>query len=60
MGAEPEDAVVIEDSVSGVLAGIAAGMRVLGYVGDPLTDAVGLHAAGAELLDDMAKVATLI
>ena len=60
MGAESEDAVVIEDSVPGVLAGIGAGMRVLGYVGDPLTDAAGLRAAGAELFDDMTKAPTLI
>jgi HAD superfamily hydrolase (TIGR01509 family) len=60
MGAAPGDTVVIEDSVPGVLAGIAAGMRVLGYVGDPLTDAAGLRAAEAELFDDMAKAPTLI
>lgn len=60
MGAAPGDAVVIEDSMPGVHAGIAAGMRVLGYVGDPLTDADGMDAAGAELFDDMAKVPMLI
>jgi HAD superfamily hydrolase (TIGR01509 family) len=60
MGAAPGDTVVIEDSVPGVLAGVAADMRVLGYVGDPLTDAAGLRAAGAELFDDMAKAPTLI
>jgi HAD superfamily hydrolase (TIGR01509 family) len=60
MGVAPGDAVVIEDSVPGVLAGVAAGMRVLGYVGDPLTDAAGLSAAGAELVDDMASVPVLI
>lgn len=60
MGAAPGDTVVIEDSVPGVLAGIAAGMRVLGYAGDPLTDADGLRAAGAEVFDDMAKTPTLI
>jgi beta-phosphoglucomutase-like phosphatase (HAD superfamily) len=60
MGAVPADAVVIEDTVPGVLAGKAAGMRVLGYAGDPLTDAAGLREAGAELFDDMAKVPDLI
>lgn len=60
MGAAPGDTVVVEDSVPGVLAGIAAGMRVLGYAGDPLTDADGLRAAGAEVFDDMAKTPTLI
>ncbi|MEZ4278899.1 MAG: HAD family hydrolase [Myxococcota bacterium] len=57
MGAEPEGCVVIEDSVPGVIAGRAAGMRVLGFHGgghcDPghaqrLVDA-GAHA----VFDDM-------
>jgi len=60
MGIPPADATVIEDSVPGVLAGKAAGMRVLGYAGDPLTDAEGLRAAGAELFDDMARVPALV
>jgi HAD superfamily hydrolase (TIGR01509 family) len=60
MGAPPADAVVVEDSVPGVLAGKAAGMRVLGYTGDPLTDADGLRRAGAELFADMATVPELI
>jgi beta-phosphoglucomutase-like phosphatase (HAD superfamily) len=33
MGAEPPRALVIEDSVSGVQAGKAAGMTVWGFVG---------------------------
>ncbi len=33
MGESPADCIVIEDSVAGVQAGIAAGMRVLGFVG---------------------------
>jgi len=33
MGAEPDDCLVIEDSVHGVQAGVAAGMRVLGFAG---------------------------
>lgn len=32
IGASPEQCVVVEDSVNGVLAGIAAGMQVIGYV----------------------------
>lgn len=45
MGAEPVRTAVIEDSVNGVLAGCAAGMTVLGFVG--LTPAAKLAAAGA-------------
>jgi HAD superfamily hydrolase (TIGR01509 family) len=45
MGARPERAAVIEDSVNGVLAGTAAGMTVFGYAG--LVPAVDLAAAGA-------------
>lgn len=33
MAAVPADAIVIEDSVGGVLAGCAAGMRVIGFTG---------------------------
>lgn len=60
MGMEPDAAVVIEDSIPGVQAAVAAEMRVLGYVGDPLTDAAGLRAAGATLFLDMANVPMLV
>lgn len=33
MGAEPERCVVVEDSTAGIQAGLAAGMRVLGFAG---------------------------
>ncbi len=46
MGVAPARAVVIEDSVNGVLAGRAASMTVLGFVG--LTPAAKLVDAGAE------------
>lgn len=45
MGVLPARAVVIEDSINGVLAGCAAGMAVLGFAG--LTPADKLAAAGA-------------
>lgn len=33
MGVAPSDAVVVEDSVAGVAAGVSAGMRVVGFIG---------------------------
>ena len=56
MGFRCEDAVIIEDSVSGVLAGVAARARVIGYAGDPFTDADKLAEAGAEVVYDLAEV----
>lgn len=60
MGHAPETCVVIEDSVPGVQAGIAAGMKVLGYAGDPHTDAEGLKREGAHLFDDMRALPDLL
>ncbi|MCW5747535.1 MAG: HAD family phosphatase [Alphaproteobacteria bacterium] len=59
MGAAPQDCIVIEDSVPGVLGGRAAGMRVLGYGGNH-HDPVALRAAGAEVFDDMRALPALI
>src|SRR4051794_15675936 len=57
-GAAPSNCVVIEDSLLGVRAGIAAGCRVLGLVGD--TDASVLAAAGAEPFASMATLPALL
>jgi HAD superfamily hydrolase (TIGR01509 family) len=60
MGVMPERCVVVEDSVPGVIAGVAAGMRVIGFVGASHCrpeDAARLATLGAApVLDDMAKL----
>lgn len=60
MGYASSDAIVIEDSLPGVLAGRASGARVLGYCGDPFTDADALRAAGAETFTAMSDVPSMI
>jgi beta-phosphoglucomutase-like phosphatase (HAD superfamily) len=60
MGFEPSKAVVIEDSVAGTKAGIAAGMRVFSYCGDKHADHEGLAAAGGILFDDMRQLPALL
>ncbi len=60
MNVNCRDAVIIEDSLSGVVAGIAAGARVLGFAGDPFTSAEALANAGAEVFVHMNEVPELI
>ena len=58
MGARPEVTVVVEDSVPGVQAAKAAGMRVLGYIGGAF--AQPLQAAGAEVFDHTLQLPVLV
>lgn len=60
MNATPAESVVVEDTVAGVTAAVAAGMRVLAYTGDPFTDADALKCLGAEPFDDMAALPDLV
>lgn len=56
MGADPARCVVVEDSVPGVRAALAAGMRVLGYAGAGAEAAAELAEAGAEVLHRMSDL----
>jgi HAD superfamily hydrolase (TIGR01509 family) len=60
MGAKPADCIVVEDSVAGTRAGIAAGMRVFSYCGDAHADRAGLAAAGGVLFEDMRELPGII
>ena len=56
--ADPHHCVVVEDSVAGARAGIAAGCRVLGFA--HATPAAALAAVGAEPFTDMAELPALL
>lgn len=60
LGFQPDQAVIIEDSIPGVQAAVAAGVRVLGYVGDPFTDRNAMVREGAEIFDSMSVVPSLL
>jgi HAD superfamily hydrolase (TIGR01509 family) len=55
MGVDPSACVVVEDSVYGVRAGVAAGMTVYGFAGG-LARAEDLAAAGAHTFEAMADL----
>ena len=58
MGFDPAGTAVVEDSVPGVEAARAAGMRALAFARD--SDAGALAAAGGEPFDDMADLPALL
>jgi HAD superfamily hydrolase (TIGR01509 family) len=60
MNARPFECTVVEDSVPGVQAARAAGMRALAYAGEPYADRAALAAAGGEVFDDMRTLADLV
>lgn len=64
LGVAPQACLVVEDSVAGVAAASAAGMRVLGFVGGAHVSASqleALKAAGAwQVFDDMRRLPALV
>jgi len=58
IGVEPGRCAVIEDSVNGANAGIAAGMTVFGFAG--LTDAESLSNTGAQVFEQMNELHSLL
>jgi HAD superfamily hydrolase (TIGR01509 family) len=54
MGVEPGACAVVEDTPSGVVAAVAAGMRAIGYAAD--SDEQALSNAGAEVVRSLAEL----
>lgn len=59
MNEQPFDCTVVEDSLPGVQAARAAGMRALAYVGAAYSDAETLRAAGGRTFDLMSSLPML-
>lgn len=60
LAATPARVAVIEDSLPGVRAGMAAGMRVFAYVAAGHAPRAALKAAGARMFDDMTALPDLL
>jgi HAD superfamily hydrolase (TIGR01509 family) len=60
MGFHPAATAVVEDSVPGVQAARAAGMRALAFARNDSAEAELLAAAGGETFDDMAELPDLL
>ena len=58
LGVEAASCVVIEDSIAGVRAGLAAGCTVYGYAA--LVDASALSDAGARVFSQMSELGTVL
>jgi HAD superfamily hydrolase (TIGR01509 family) len=58
MNAEPSACAVIEDTPSGIVAAVAAGMRAIGYAAD--SDEHALRSAGAEIIRSLEEIPELL
>jgi HAD superfamily hydrolase (TIGR01509 family) len=58
MNTEPSACVVIEDTPSGIVAAVAAGMRAIGYAAD--SDERTLRSAGAEIIRSLEEIPELL
>ncbi len=63
LGVDPKRCAVVEDTVTGATAGVAAGATVFGYCPKELghSSATALHGAGAvHVFQDMARLPALL
>ena len=60
MGVAPRHCAVVEDTPTGTRAGLAAGMRVFGYVGHPLNQRAELERLGAMTFSRMSQLPELL
>ena len=60
MGVDPSRCAVVEDTPTGARAGLAAGMRVFGYVGAPLNQCAELERLGATTFENMRDLPRLL
>ena len=60
MGVAPSACAVIEDTPTGARAGLAAGMRVFGYVGSPLNQRAELQRLGATTFERIRDLPALL